>query len=463
MKKTIALLLALVMVFALAACGSKTETPETTPETTAPATEPAAEPATEPATEPAPAEEDKPADGSITLSVMLPYGQWEGKFDTLIESYMAEHPEIKEINATFPSSSDYFDLLAAARASGELPNIIRSSYGIQDAEYQQYMLDLSTDCYAYDELTEEQIINGTTDKGMVVMPIYVEGTGILYNMQLLAEAGWDTVPTTRDELKQLCDDLIAAGITPFCMQWAETNLNLNSWVGWTWLGDKENGGLDFLHAMMDGEDMDLANDVEWNEFLDCYEQVLMPYAQENAIATDKYTAREAFYLGNCAMLVGEGSWETPSILEYNPDLVDDVCQSYLPYSNDASKNHLMTAYMTAGVIDSGDEATNKAAKDFLSYIVCSEDARVWHQETMGNPTAITSLKASDNMPKLAKDVVSLMQSGNSRMAMYKFYPAAIQADISDAWGRFVGKDIDRDEFTALYQQIFKDYADGMYD
>lgn len=454
MKKTIALLLALVMVFALAACGGKTET-----KTEAPAATQAAK-SEAPA---APAEEAKPADGSITLSLMLPYGQWEGKFDALIESYMAEHPEIKEINATFPSSSDYFDLLAAARASGELPNIIRSSYGIQDAEYQQYMIDLSTDCYGYDELTEEQIVNGTTEYGMVVMPIYVEGTGILYNMQLLNQAGWETVPTTRDELIQLCEDLKAANITPFCMQWAETNLNLNSWVGWTWLGDKENGGLDFLNAMMAGEDMDLANDVEWNEFLDCYEQALMPYAQDNAIATDKYTARETFYLGNCAMLVGEGSWETPSILEYNPDLVDDVCQSYLPYSNDASKNHLMTAYMTAGITDSGDEATNKAAKDFLSYIVCSEDARLWHQELMGNPTAITSLEASNNMPKLAKDVVELMQSGNSRMAMYKFYPASIQADISEAWGRFVGKDIDRSEFTELYQQIFKDYADGMYE
>ncbi len=454
MKKTIALLLALVMVFALAACGGKTET-----KTEAPAATQAAK-SEAPA---APAEEAKPADGSITLSLMLPYGQWEGKFDALIESYMAEHPEIKEINATFPSSSDYFDLLAAARASGELPNIIRSSYGIQDAEYQQYMIDLSTDCYGYDELTEEQIVNGTTEYGMVVMPIYVEGTGILYNMQLLNQAGWETVPTTRDELIQLCEDLKAANITPFCMQWAETNLNLNSWVGWTWLGDKENGGLDFLNAMMAGEDMDLANDVEWNEFLDCYEQALMPYAQDNAIATDKYTARETFYLGNCAMLVGEGSWETPSILEYNPDLVDDVCQSYLPYSNDASKNHLMTAYMTAGITDSGDEATNKAAKDFLSYIVCSEDARLWHQELMGNPTAITSLEASNNMPKLAKDVVELMQSGNSRMAMYKFYPASIQADISEAWGRFVGKDIDRNEFTELYQQIFKDYADGMYE
>ncbi len=445
-KKIFALLIAVMMLAAAFAC-----TTETAPAPAAPAAEEAAAPA------------EKPADGSITLSVMLPYGQWEGKFDTLIQSYMADHPEIKEINATFPSSSDYFNLLAAAKASGELPNIIRSSYGVQDYEYQQYMLDLSTGCYAYDCLTEEQIVNGTTEYGMVVIPLYVEGTGILYNMNLLEQAGWTTVPTTRDELAKLCEDLVKAGIEPFCMQWSETNLNLNNWVGWTWLGDKENGGLDFLHKMMAGEDVDLANDVEWNEFLDCYEQVLMPYAQENAIATNKYTARENFYLSKCAMLVGEGSWESPSIMEYDPELVDRVCQSYLPYSNDPAKNHLMTAYMTAGVIDSGDAATNAAAKDFLAYIACSEDAGVWMQDTMGVPCAITTIKLSDNLSKLGKDTVELMASGNARMAMYKFYPASIQADISDAWGRFVGKDIDRAGFTSLYEKIFKDYADGMYD
>ena len=195
-KKIFALLIAVMMLAAAFACTS-----ETAPVPAAPAAEEAAAPA------------EKPADGSITLSVMLPYGQWEGKFDTLIQSYMADHPEIKEINATFPSSSDYFNLLAAAKASGELPNIIRSSYGVQDYEYQQYMLDLSTGCYAYDCLTEEQIVNGTTEYGMVVIPLYVEGTGILYNMNLLEQAGWTTVPTTRDELAKLCEDLVKAGGT----------------------------------------------------------------------------------------------------------------------------------------------------------------------------------------------------------------------------------------------------------
>lgn len=33
--------------------------------------------------------------------------------------------------------------------------------------------------------------------------------------------------------------------------------------------------------------MNLSEDEDWNAFLDTYEQILIPYAQEGAIATDK--------------------------------------------------------------------------------------------------------------------------------------------------------------------------------
>ena len=78
-------------------------------------------------------------------------------------------------------------------------------------------------------------------------------------------------------------------------QWAETNLNLFSWVGPTWLGNKENSGLDFIQKMLAGEDMDLANDPEMNEFLDYYD-IAIQYAQPNATATDKMDGQKCVLL-----------------------------------------------------------------------------------------------------------------------------------------------------------------------
>ena len=401
------------------------------------------------------------ADG-IHLTVCMPLGQWTDNFDVLIQSYMAEHPEIASIDATFPSSDVYNDLLKADLAANKLPDIISLAYGRLNSEWFQYCADLSTDFPAYADLTEAQIELGTDEKyGFIIAPIYVEGTGILYNMNLLAKAGWDHTPKTRDELAKLCEDLVAAGIKPFMHQWGETFLNLFNWVGPTWLGNKEGQGRDFLEKMLAGENMDLEHDKEWNDFLDTYE-ILIKYAQDGAIATDKWTCRNAFFLEECAMLVGEGSWETPNIANTNEALLAYARQGELPVSND-QPNNLQLQTIAISVTKNENEEQLKAAKAFASYIIDSPEAAKWHQELMGSPTSVITLPVSESLPQLGKDVIALMQEGRASESMYQFMPAVITSDLEEAWARYVAQDLDRAAFTARYQQIFKDYADGFYE
>lgn len=451
-KRWGAIVLASVLAaMSISACsGGKTTEPADTGKVTEAATEKEAEAST-------PAE--KPADGSVNLTVTMPLGQWTDNFDVLIEAYKAEHPEIGTIEATFPSTSDYNDLLKAAAAAGELPDIIGTNYGEPFKEWNNYMADLSTDFPVFDLLTEDQKTLGTVNGKVVVAPIYLEGTGILYNMELLGKAGWTEVPKTRDELQKLCEDLTAAGIQPFMHQWAETNLNLFNWVGPTWLGNKENGGLDFIQKMLAGEDMDLANDVELNEFLDYYD-IAIQYAQPNATATDKWTARNAFFLEEAAMLTGEGSWEYPNIMNVNPELMGHIKQDVIPCSNEADKNHMQIQTMCAGVSDQSKHV--KEAKEFLAYIISSEEARVWHQETMGSPTSIVSLEISDKLPCIAIDVLDHVAAGKASESMWEFTPAVLATDLEEIWSRYVNQQISREDFIARYEEIFKDYAAGKY-
>lgn len=111
--------------------------------------------------------------------------------------------------------------------------------------------------------------------------------------------------------------------------------------------------------------------------------------------------------------------------------------------------------ISASVTDSGDPVRVAAAKDFLSYIVSSEEARVWHQELMGNPTSITTLEASDNMPKLAVDVVNVMKEGRGAESMFEWMPVNMHPDLEQAWAMFVAGEYDRDQFTERYEQIFQ--------
>lgn len=446
MKKAVAAILMSSMILSLVGCGSNTVEKGDSSNTSTTVAEKGSEP-----------EAVKP--GSINLTVMMPLGQWTDNFDVLIESYKAEHPEIGTIEATFPSTSDYNDLLKAAAAAGELPDIMGTNYGEPFKEWNYYLADLSTDFPAFDLMTDDQKILGTLDGKVVIAPIYVEGTGILYNMALLEQAGWDHTPQTLDELKKLCEDLSALGIAPFEHQWAETSLNLFNWVGPTWLGNKEGGGLSFMQEMLSGKDMDLVNDKELNEFLDYYD-VAMKYAQPNATATDKWTARNAFFLEEAAMLTGEGSWEYPNIMNVNPTLMEHIKQDVIPCSNDAKKNYLQLQTVCAGV--NAESKNLNAAKEFLNYIIASEAARTWHQETMGSPTAIVSLEVSDKLPSIAVDVINLMNEGRASESMWEFTPSVLSTDMEEMWSLYVNGKTDRNGFIERYEEIFKDYAAGKY-
>ena len=445
MKKFLSLFLSIAIIFIFSACGGSTgsgsETGSNSPDSGGRAVT------------------EKPADGSVNLAVTAPLGQWTDNFDILIDTYKAKHPEIGTIEATFPSTSDYNDLLKAAAAANELPDIMGTNYGEPFKEWNLRMADLSMDFSAFDLLTDDQKKLGTVDGAVVIAPVYVEGTGILYNMNLLAKAGWNQVPKTRDELQKLCEDLTAAGIQPFEHQWAETNLNLFNWVGPTWLGNKEGGGLDFLNDMLAGKDMDLANDVELNEFLDYYD-IAMKYAQPNATATDKWTARNEFFLEKAAMLTGEGSWEYPNIMKVNPELMNYIKQDVIPCSNDADKNHMQLQTICFGVSKDSKNLVN--AKDFLSFMISSEEARVWHQETMGSPTSIVSLKISDKLPCIAVDVLNAIKDGRASESMWEFMPSVLSTDMEEMWSRYVNHQSTREEFIAIYEKIFKDYAAGKY-
>ena len=401
--------------------------------------------------------------GSVDLSIMLPLGQWTDNFNMLIDAYKAEHPEIGEITATFPGSDKYDDLLVSALSAGELPNIINLGYGVRRQDWWQYCEDLSTGCPAYEMLTDAQIENGTDgDYGMLVLPMTMEGTGILYNTKILEETGWDHMPETRDELLQYCKDLKEKGIQPFMLPWAETYLNLFNNVGNYWLLDKPDGGKETLAKLMNGEDVDLANDPEMTELLDTYEQILMPYAQEGAVSADKWTCRNAFFAEECAMLIGEGFYETPNIQNANPALLDHVKQGILPISNDASKNKMAIATISISVTKNDDPKVVACAKDFASWLVSSDTARLWHQETMGSPTSIQGLEVSDKLPVIAKDVIDTIDAGKATENVFVYMPSSIYTDMQENWAKYVAGVETREQFLERYQQIFKDLKDGIY-
>lgn len=395
------------------------------------------------------------APGSVDLSIMLALGQWTDNFDELIVAYKAENPQIGEITYEFPSSSVYWDLLKSKMASGEVPDIFGCGFGEQIAQWHDYLADLS-DMEIVKELTPDQVAACSLDgKTVQVFPIYVEGWGILYNMRMLKEAGWEKTPETRDELEQLCKDLVAAGFQPFECHYAETSLSLVNHLGSTWITNKENP-LEYMAELKTGKDMDLANDPDLNDMLDYYDLVLQ-YANEDYISTDKWTGRNNFFLEEAAMVDDEGSWEIPNILNVNPPLADYVVQGLVPISNTRT-NRLQTATINAAVYK--DSENVEEAKKFLSWLCTSDVAQKWHQEKMGNIPALNSVEVLPNLSILGVHVFDYMKSGQAHETMTPWTPDEVKTPLGEVWSLYVGRQIDRAEFFKQYQQIWTDYAEN---
>ena len=248
MKKCLALMLALTMAASgLVGCSSgsapaesKTETPQ----------------AAAGDTSAAPAESAEKEPGSVNLSIMLALGQWTDNFDSVIEDYKKQNPQIGTIEYEFPSSSTYWDLLKGYLSAGTVPDIFGCGFGEQIGNWNEYLADLS-DLESAKDLTEEQIAMCSVDGSTVqVMPMVLEGWGILYNMKYLKQVGWEQPPETISELEQLCKALEAAGIQPFIHHYAETSLSLTNHLGSTWITAKDDP-LGYFEELKSGKDMGL--------------------------------------------------------------------------------------------------------------------------------------------------------------------------------------------------------------
>ena len=199
----------------------------------------------------------------------------------------------------------------------------------------------------------------------------------------------------------------------------------------------------------------MAEDPELNARLDYYDLVLQ-YGNDDAIATDKWTGRNAFFLEEAAMIDDEGSWEIPNIMDVNPDLADHVVQGRVPITDDASKNKLQTASICAAVYK--DSPQLDEAKKFLDYLVKSDYTAYWHQDVMGNIPGLSTVPVSENLACLGQDVFTLMQDGLTHETMTPWCPDEVKDSIGEVWSLYVGKQIDRPQFFKQYQEIWTNYA-----
>lgn len=201
MKKLLALALIATMALGLVGCGSSDDTTSTTTESTDSTTEVA--------------DSDKPYDG-VTLT-FLASQDWiyDAEYDLAEQFY--EETGIT-IDYQIVDADTYTSVLMTKLNAGEGVDLFAAQSGAFDIvtsyNVEENAVDLSGESWAgnVEELAAEQCSVDGTLYGQPIFDV-TDSWVISYNKDIFDELGLE-IPTTYDEFAEVCDAILAAGITP---------------------------------------------------------------------------------------------------------------------------------------------------------------------------------------------------------------------------------------------------------
>ena len=146
-------------------------------------------------------------------------------YEQAVAAFEEAHPNITIEWEAFENESYKTKIKAAMSDPETLPDIFFTWAGAFLGDFVSagnvYCLDDIYPTYA-DQLPEVMLQNSSYDGGHYGVPLTMNIVTLFANMDLLAEAGWDHVPETYEDLTACCDALLEKDIIPFGCAGKET-------------------------------------------------------------------------------------------------------------------------------------------------------------------------------------------------------------------------------------------------
>ena len=148
--------------------------------------------------------ESSSADGKTKITMAVWNGSWGEDLQAIQEDFNSKNPDI-DLDIQM-QTGDYSDFLGAKVASNDLPDIYLLTPYQQVVAFAEAgrLMDLSEEPFV-DVVypTALEAVKGSDGK-IYAFPHANEYLGVFYNKEIFANAGIDTLPTTRDEFAEVC-------------------------------------------------------------------------------------------------------------------------------------------------------------------------------------------------------------------------------------------------------------------
>ena len=417
MKKIIAMALALVMIFALCACGS----------TAAPAaeTKPAEAPAAETAADAAPEVKDV----TITVFHYMTQTTKQAGLDAVEKAFAEAHPEynITWDNVFYNQGTDYFPQLQTALASGDQPEIMMGNPGLYPVLVEQgFVADLSdNETIKGLNLPAGDLGDVSADGKIYGFPIDFKTWGVFYNKAIYNQLGLSE-PTTYTELLENCQKIADAGIDPWAHAFGDAvfgDIEMRNYI-WTKALDASDNNL--FESLMDGSKK-LADYPYFADGLNLWAQRLA-WMRDDAMTNDQNAALEVFTSGQAAMMYF-GSWGIGD-LEAMIEGSDFEYGFFVEPIDDEGGAKLNVQVDQAFMVNPNAE----------NYAVAVEFMEYWVTQGAGSWSAVSLMpllngSTADNAPEIVKTLASIKASGN--IAHYGDFTKPFNSQFTTDWRTYL--------------------------
>lgn len=409
MKRIIAIVLALMMICSMAACGAQGG--------------------------------NEGGSEEVTITIFNTKSEIQTQMEEMAEQYSAE----KGVNVEVYFSSDTVAAHMATRYASNEPYTIamvdaKDIYSLAV----EHGVDLSDQDWVKDT-TQAIAIDGKT----YGFPVCVEARGIIYNADAIKNVtGKDFDPTaikTTADFQALVDELIAGGMAN------PTGVMKEDWsLGAHYLAEVYEQQADadaFIAGVKDGSVV-LADDAKFNALMDTFDVLKNNnYAKEAAISAEREVTEQKLAEGEIAFMFG-GNWDWSVINAF--DYTENMGIMPVPNdSGDGTNEMLVGGGSKYFFIDNSDvttDAQREAAKDFLNWLVYDEAGQDFLVNTCALVPAFSNITLPVSDP-LGASVKAYADAG-AMIGNYNYLPDDHYSICGALFQKYLAGEVDRAGFAA---------------
>ncbi len=332
-------------------------------------------------------------------------------FADVIERFNTDYEGQYHVTPITTSLEEYYTQLNALVDAGQTPDVFIVSPGPNLTDYvapgvaaplDEYLeADGWKDTFSSDAVFAQQ----TYDGKIYAVPLNIAAACVFYNKDIFAEAGVE-VPTTYDELLDVCAKIKEAGYTPITIS-AGTAWCLSMLAGY--LCDRE--GVD-LAAINSGEE-------SWvqDKTIAAGEKLLelSQYFQETAAGDSNDDATAALYFEEAAILI-QGSWAIGQMNGANPDFEEKCGVFQFPAIEGGNDPNRVIA-KSDSLAMSSTTASPEACIALMKYF--TDDTAQKYTAEVGGKIPVTKVEYDASVaPAQLADVMEIFENATGTFGFY---------------------------------------------